>query len=738
MVQTRLTQYVSVSSGHDGPLGPTSDPRPTGDASQPFKTLTEALQQVQPSTVLQVLPGTYSAATGEVFPLRVPAGVTLQGAASQGGSTIISGGGNFNSESFGNQTTTLLLIENAQVQDLTVTNPTERGTGIWLEDSQGIVRRCQLRSCRRDGVFVTGNSLPLIVDNRFQGNGASGISLVRNSKGEVRSNVFEQTGYGIAVSDEAAPLLQANQLQNNRSGIVLSRTARPVLRDNRAANNQEYGLVVLDNALPDLGQGQSWGGNWFVGNGRGEIQNKTASPLISVGNQVDPNRMDGTVTFVASQIPDRVAVPPVLLDAAPVSGTPEPPSGPEGASPSAEETPPPGETSRFQDLVGHWAAPFVNAMIDRGVVQGFVDGDFRPNTQVTRAQFAALVIASFPNSAAAVTPDSNRFSDVVQTFWARDVIYQARDRGFISGYPDGTFRPDQPLTRVQALVAIANGLNIGQANGQALGIFRDRAQIPSYAVGAVAAATQRRLVVNYPDPLTLNPLAAISRAEVVAILYQSLVDQGQAPAIASDYIVRPDTTSPAFTDIDNHWAKDFILAIANQGLIRGYEDGSFRANLPITRAQYATLLVNAFRPVAQKPATQFRDVPPDFWATEAIQQAYRAGFMSGFPDQTFSPEHHILRVQVIVSLINGLGLLQTAPTASSLNRYQDAQRIPTYAQAQVAYATELGMVVNYPDLNRLNPNSTATRAEVAALVYQAMVVQQQVVPIDSPYIVPGS
>lgn len=726
MVQTRYTQYVSVDSDLEAA---------TGEASQPFKTLTQALRQVQPGTRLQILPGTYSNATGESFPLRVPMGVTLQGATNPSGATIISGGGNFESESFGMQTATLLLVDTAQVQDLTIINPTERGTGIWIENSNGVVQRCQLRNCRRDGVFVTGNSLPLVMNNQFQGNGASGISLVRNSKGEVRGNVFEQTGYGIAVSDEAAPLLAANQLQNNRSGIVLSRSSRPVLRDNHAGNNQEYGLVVLDRAVPDLGQGQSWGGNRFVGNRRGDVQNQTTSPLVSVGNQIDPNRLAGPITFAASQIPDRVAVPPVLLDADPISDAPTPPpaDGPEGNSPTTEPVPP--STSKFRDLRGHWAAPFVDPMIERGIVQGFLDGNFRPNAQVTRAQFAALVVASFPDAGAIGSPDAARFSDVGQTFWARDVIDQARDRGFIQGYPDGSFRPDQPLTRVQALVAIANGLNIGQANGDALGIFRDRVQIPSYAVGAVAAATQRRLVVNYPDPLTLNPLAAITRAEVVAILYQSLVDQGQAAAIASDYIARPDTTLPTFTDIENHWAKDFILAIANQGWIRGYEDGSFRANLPITRAQYATLLVNAFRPAAQKPATSFRDVPPDFWAAEAIQQAYRANFMSGFPDQTFSPNHHILRVQVIVSLINGLALLKTAPKASSLNRYQDVPRIPTYAQTQVACATELGMVVNYPDLNQLNPNSTATRAEVAALVYQAKVVQQQAVPIESPYIV---
>ena len=88
-----------------------------------------------------------------------------------------------------------------------------------------------------------------------------------------------------------------------------------------------------------------------------------------------------------------------------------------------------------------------------------------------------------------------------------------------------------------------------------------------------------------------------------------------------------------------------------------------------------------------------------------------------------------------MSLINGLGLMTTPPSANSLRYYQDANQIPTYGQAQVARATELGMVVNYPQPNRFNPGDTATRAEVSALVYQAMVAQQQAVAIASPFIV---
>ena len=71
----------------------------------------------------------------------------------------------------------------------------------------------------------------------------------------------------------------------------------------------------------------------------------------------------------------------------------------------------------------------------------------------------------------------------------------------------------------------------------------------------------------------------------------------------------------------------------------------------------------------------------------------------------------------------------------TLEYYQDANQIPNYAQSSIAAATEQQLVVNYPDLTRLNPDQPATRAEVAAFIYQALYSQGQASVIPSPYIV---
>ena len=109
----------------------------------------------------------------------------------------------------------------------------------------------------------------------------------------------------------------------------------------------------------------------------------------------------------------------------------------------------------------------------------------------------------------------------------------------MAGYPGGLFKPDQQIPRVQVLVALANGLQFGEGNVSILAKYQDGTAIPSYASGFVASATQRRIVVNYPNLSLLNPNREATRAEVAAFVYQALVNAGKADPISSSYIVNP-------------------------------------------------------------------------------------------------------------------------------------------------------------------------------------------------------
>jgi hypothetical protein len=187
-----------------------------------------------------------------------------------------------------------------------------------------------------------------------------------------------------------------------------------------------------------------------------------------------------------------------------------------------------------------------------------------------------------------------------------------------------------------------------------------------------------------------------------------------------------------FSDVSaDYWAQPYIERLATEEIIAGFPDGTFQPSQPVTRAQFAAIVRQAFNQNRTRSAPNFGDVPANYWASPAIADAYAQGFMSGYPNGTFRPEQQIPRVQAIVSLANGLGFSPNSPVDQVLNTYRDASQIPEYAESPVAAATENDMVVSYPDVNRLQPAGVTTRAEVAAFIYQALVAQGQLPALDS-------
>lgn len=191
-----------------------------------------------------------------------------------------------------------------------------------------------------------------------------------------------------------------------------------------------------------------------------------------------------------------------------------------------------------------------------------------------------------------------------------------------------------------------------------------------------------------------------------------------------------------FKDVpDNYWAKPYIDALSSRGLTSGFEDGLFRPDQPVTRAQIANLVSRAFDLEADKETLAFSDVSNDYWAREPIEETVKGGFMTGFPDNTFAPDEPVTRTQAFTTLVTGLGIEPPADVPETVSRYADAKAIPNWATDKIAAATKGSLVINYPNLNQLNPEQPTTRAELAAMIYQALVKQGAVEPIDSEYLV---
>jgi parallel beta-helix repeat protein len=519
--------YVNPISGSD---------TNAGSQQAPFKSIAIALKQAISGTKIQLADGSYNAVSGEVFPLTVGSGVIVIGnEANKGAGILIEGSGNYLSRTFAGQNVTFLLANSAELRGVTVTNPATRGSGVWIESTAPTVANCTFIQCKREGVFVTGDGNPVIRDNLFIENSANGIAIAKNAEGQIQGNTCKRTGYGIAVSDTAKPRLIDNKISENRSGIIISGESRPVLRGNLSEKNTDDGLTVISSALPDLGNANSPGGNIFRNNGKFDLQNAGSNKLICVGNQIDSARVTGNVELVNNQSPTPIPIPvptptpdpdPIPIPVPTPTPTPIP-------IPIPVPTPTPNP-SDLTDIKGHWAAAFIQELINREIVKGFSDRTFKPDATMTRAQFAAILVKAFNPT---TKRTAIRFKDVAEHFWASKVIQQAYQGQFLSGFPDGKFYPNQNIQRVQVIVSLVNGLELTNSSVKTLKPYEDEAKIPDYAKEKVVIATDKRLIVNYPNLKQLNPIRDATRAEVVAIVYQALVDAGRVAAINSPYIV---------------------------------------------------------------------------------------------------------------------------------------------------------------------------------------------------------
>jgi Putative peptidoglycan binding domain/S-layer homology domain len=239
-----------------------------------------------------------------------------------------------------------------------------------------------------------------------------------------------------------------------------------------------------------------------------------------------------------------------------------------------------------------------------------------------------------------------------------------------------------------------------------------------------------------------------SRTQKAVVAYQ------EHYALPADGIVGDRTWSSLlqtrFPDIEGHWAANYVTVLSNMGIVKGDDLGNYRPNSLVTRQQFAQLVVAAFDPILVniRPDIRFSDVPMP--ARNPITRAYMVGVMSGFDDGTFRPNEGIRRQDVLVSLVTILGTLRSGGP-NDLLRLEDRDTISDYARSSVVLAMGHGVVVNHPNVNRLNPKAAATRAEVAAILERSIVsyVQRQAQfgnrvdlsyrvpkePIDSPFVV---
>jgi hypothetical protein len=209
------------------------------------------------------------------------------------------------------------------------------------------------------------------------------------------------------------------------------------------------------------------------------------------------------------------------------------PAPPVPANRDRAAIPSPAQSSlTFTDVTEEfWASPYIEALAARGVVSGLPTGRFEPNRPMTRAEFATQIVSAFE-----MAPRQERqiFTDVAPEYWANATIQEAVQMGFVTGYPNNTFRPTVMVTRLQVLTALATGLSLPTPNAATswLEPYQDAAAVPDWAENSVAAAIAADIITpSLIGASQLRPNAPATRAEVATLIHRTLVYMGQIDPI---------------------------------------------------------------------------------------------------------------------------------------------------------------------------------------------------------------
>lgn len=182
-------------------------------------------------------------------------------------------------------------------------------------------------------------------------------------------------------------------------------------------------------------------------------------------------------------------------------------------------------------------------------------------------------------------------------------------------------------------------------------------------------------------------------------------------------------SAKVFFDLEKtHWAYSQIQSLSNDGVVIGYPDGSFKPDQPVTRAEFATMVVKALRQenCILNEIYYFNDVPQNYWAYDMIQKAQSFDLLKGYPDGSFKPDENIAKVDAVSMMIASVETsdITEIQAKKALKIYKDADSIPVWAIINAGKAEKLTVTAHNPQTpNLFEPDRKITRAEVAVSLY---------------------
>lgn len=170
--------------------------------------------------------------------------------------------------------------------------------------------------------------------------------------------------------------------------------------------------------------------------------------------------------------------------------------------------------TEFTDMASHWSKTYVDSLVSKGILNGYTDGTYRPQNNVTRAELAKIIVEAFDITASGSIP----FADVSDDAWYANYVDAASAKGVVAGY-NGRFNPNESVSRQDAALMVYRAMRSVYQFGSSEAPFADKSDIADYAINA-ANALYEAGVLQGDTMGSFRPLDNLTRAEIAAIIFR--------------------------------------------------------------------------------------------------------------------------------------------------------------------------------------------------------------------------
>lgn len=289
------------------------------------------------------------------------------------------------------------------------------------------------------------------------------------------------------------------------------------------------------------------------------------------------------------------------------------------------------------DIENHWARQDIIYLTGKGIIQGYSDGTFRPNGSISRAEFLTMI-----NKVFGYTEKTEiSFTDVKKDDWFYDDVRKAVSVGYIQGYEDGTMRPNKPITREEAskMIAVAcrledeisnsaysfNDANqIGEWAGNYIGILKDKGYMSGYEDGtfrpkrqitrgeaAKILANVSRDIVEIPEEKPEKPIKEVSKDEEFVNLVEELPNPNEITEIVANDKVKTEKARKMYNSLTDKEKANVLEEVIRK--LSEVEAKIQSLKIPIKSKTKSTVAQGQAWAISKGAHKRFVDVAPLYW-----------------------------------------------------------------------------------------------------------------------------